>query len=295
MNLRVKSREQIETGTRGLGDICGTPGNRGMRNSVSKFLMYFLLMLLTMLQPLQARADEQARIRDASVCLNATIEVEKEYGIQEHLLTTISSVETGRWDATTRQNVAWPWTVNAQGKGTFYPSKAEAIRAVKKLQAQGVKSIDVGCMQINLSYHPDAFESLEEAFDPKANVTYAAKFLNNLYENRGNDWIKAAMAYHSSVPQKAQRYKKKLVKAYEKVKQAQNLRNQKQAKVKVAVAKIPGQMKPAARVHVEAPHITKVASNPKREARLIADAKAWREAKLAEYRQRKNKQLAAAD
>ena len=77
-----------------------------------------------MLQPLQARADEQARIRDASVCLNATIEVEKEYGIQEHLLTTISSVETGRWDAATRQNVAWPWTVNAQGKGTFYPSKA---------------------------------------------------------------------------------------------------------------------------------------------------------------------------
>lgn len=107
-----------------------------------------------MLQPIQARADEQARVRDAYACMNATIELEKEYQIQEHLLTTISSVETGRWDAATRQNVAWPWTVNAMGKGTFYPSKAEAIRAVKKLQAQGVKSIDVGCMQINLSYHP---------------------------------------------------------------------------------------------------------------------------------------------
>lgn len=293
MNLRVKSRKQIETGTSGLGDICGTRGNRGMRQGASKFLMYFLLMLLTMLQPLQARADEQARIRDAGVCLNATIEVEKEYGIQEHLLTTISSVETGRWDAATRQNVAWPWTVNAQGKGTFYPSKAEAIRAVKKLQAQGVKSIDVGCMQINLAYHPDAFDSLEEAFDPKTNVTYAAKFLNNLYETRGNDWIKAAMAYHSSVPQKAQRYKKKLVKAYEKVKQAQNLRKTKQTKV--AVAKIPGQKKNIARIHADTPHVTKVASNPQREARLIADAKAWREAKLAEYRQRKNSQLASAN
>lgn len=96
-----------------------------------------------MLQPIQARADEQARVRDAYACMNATIELEKEYQIQEHLLTTISSVETGRWDAATRQNVAWPWTVNAMGKGTFYPSKAEAIRAVKKLQAQGVKSIDV--------------------------------------------------------------------------------------------------------------------------------------------------------
>ena len=135
-----------------------------------------------MLQPIQARADEQARVRDAYACMNATIELEKEYQIQEHLLTTISSVETGRWDAATRQNVAWPWTVNAMGKGTFYPSKAEAIRAVKKLQAQGVKSIDVGCMQINLSYHPDAFENLEEAFDPKTNVAYGAKFLKNLYK-----------------------------------------------------------------------------------------------------------------
>lgn len=73
-----------------------------------------------MLQPIQARADEQARVRDAYACMNATIELEKEYQIQEHLLTTISSVETGRWDAATRQNVAWPWTVNAMGKGTFY-------------------------------------------------------------------------------------------------------------------------------------------------------------------------------
>lgn len=248
-----------------------------------------------MLQPIQAQADEQARIRDAYACMNATIELEKEYQIQEHLLTTISSVETGRWDAATKQNVAWPWTVNAMGKGTFYPSKAEAIRAVKKLQAQGVKSIDVGCMQINLSYHPDAFENLEEAFDPKTNVAYGAKFLKNLYENRGNDWIKAAMAYHSSVPKKALRYKKKLFTAYEKVKQAQNLRRQNQNTVKTAVAKIPGQLKKTARVHADAAHTATVASNPQREARLIADAKAWREAKLAEYRQRKSNRLAAAN
>lgn len=73
-------------------------------------------------------------------------------------------------------------------------------------------------MQINLAYHPDAFKSVEEAFDPEKNVEYGAKFLKNLYANRDNDWIKAAMAYHSSVPRKAQRYKKKLVSAYEMVK-----------------------------------------------------------------------------
>jgi len=53
--------------------------------------------------------------------------------------------------------LAWPWTINAQGKGQFFKTKAEAVKAIKNLQAQGVKSIDVGCMQINLSYHGKAF------------------------------------------------------------------------------------------------------------------------------------------
>ena len=143
--------------------------------------------------------------------MNATIELEQEYGIQKHLLTTISSVETGRWDAATKQNVAWPWTVNAQGKGHFYATKQQAINAVKRLKAQGVKSIDVGCMQINLAYHPDAFENLEEAFNPYKNVEYGAKFLSKLYEQKGN-WNKAATAYHSNAPIKAKKYAKKLFK-----------------------------------------------------------------------------------
>lgn len=63
------------------------------------------------------------------------------------------------------------------GKGRYFATKEEAVRAVKKLQAQGVKSIDVGCMQINLAYHGDAFDSIEDALDPETNVTYGAKFL----------------------------------------------------------------------------------------------------------------------
>ena len=56
-------------------------------------------------------------------------------------------------------------------------------------------------------YNMDAFDSIEDALDPETNVTYGAKFLRNLYEQK-RDWIKAAMAYHSSVPTKAQRYKR---------------------------------------------------------------------------------------
>lgn len=244
-----------------------------MRLFVSKILM-FLLILLMLIQPVQARAYAEFR-DDALVCMDATQKFEKEYQIKEHLLTTISSVETGRWNAERQQTIAWPWTVNAQGKGTFFKTKAEAVREVKRLQKAGVKSIDVGCMQINLAYHPNAFKSVEDAFDPKKNVEYSAKFLKNLYKKKGNDWIKAAMAYHSSVPTKAQRYKKKLASAYENVKQAYNARTSLFGKEGQKVSKTLAQN----RVYAK--------NKLKIEQKVANKANAWRQAKLEEYRRSK--------
>ena len=90
----------------------------------------------------------------------------------------------------------WPWTINAEGTGRFFESKAEAIAAVEALQARGVRSIDVGCMQVNLMHHPHAFASLDEAFDPQANAAYGARFLSALHHDLGA-WPAATAAYHS--------------------------------------------------------------------------------------------------
>lgn len=228
-----------------------------------------------LIQPVQAQAYSTIT-DDALVCMEATQKVEKEYKIKKHLLSTISSVETGRWNADQKQNLAWPWTVNARGKGMFFNSKAEAVAEVKRLQKAGVKSIDVGCMQINLAYHPDAFKSVEEAFDPQKNVEYGAKFLKNLYENRDHDWVKAAMAYHSSVPHKAQKYKKKLASAYEKVKMAQNDTS----------SKLFGKIEHTA-TKKEAKSAVLAKNKKVIDHTVAAKAKAWREAKLAEYRRNK--------
>ena len=50
--------------------------------------------------------------------------------------------------------------------------------------------------QVNLMYHPDAFTSLEDAFDPASNARYAARFLQQLYARTGT-WPAAASGYHS--------------------------------------------------------------------------------------------------
>ncbi len=93
----------------------------------------------------------------------------------------------------------WPWTVNAEGQGYFYDSKAQAVAAVQGMQRQGVRSIDVGCMQISLLYHPDAFASLEQAFEPAINADYGGRFLAQLHD-QANSWPKAVEMYHSATP-----------------------------------------------------------------------------------------------
>ena len=89
-------------------------------------------------------------------------------------------------------------------------TKAEVIAAVEALQAKGVRSIDVGCMQVNLMYHPQAFASLQEAFDPVANARYAARFLLELKSETGS-WDKATAWYHSATPEIGEPYQRKVM------------------------------------------------------------------------------------
>ena len=127
-----------------------------------------------------------------------------------NLLNAIGRVESGRTDKRDGVVKAWPWTINAEGKGTLYESKDDAIAAVNALRARGVTSIDVGCMQVNLAWHPDAFASLEDAFDPTINVRYAARFLRALYVETA-DWDVAAAYYHSKTPDLALAYQQKVL------------------------------------------------------------------------------------
>ena len=68
-------------------------------------------------QPLPVDAQDTVIIEEDFVCLNATMQAEEEYQIQKHLLTSISSIESGRWHNGQQEKAAWPWTVNVKGKG----------------------------------------------------------------------------------------------------------------------------------------------------------------------------------
>lgn len=115
------------------------------------------------------------------------------------LLQAIALTETGRVDPATGRIRPWPWAIDVDGDGQFFETREAAIVAVKAAQARGVKSIDVGCNQVSLMFHPNAFASLQDAFDPVSNARFAARFLNTLYAG-SHDWSRAIAAYHSETP-----------------------------------------------------------------------------------------------
>ncbi|MDN3568813.1 transglycosylase SLT domain-containing protein [Paeniroseomonas aquatica] len=143
-------------------------------------------------------------------CLAAIQTSERQQRLPPQLLRSIAVVESGRPDAATGRILPWPWAINVAGTGYFFASSQDAVAAVRDFQAKGVRSIDVGCAQVNLLHHPTAFASLESAFDPAVNADYAARFLKALHGGTGN-WPLAAAAYHSKVMERGLAYARRVL------------------------------------------------------------------------------------
>ncbi len=163
------------------------------------------LLLLAALLPVGASATEPA-----SACLDAAAVAERDWTLPPNMIAAIGRVERGRRAHLPGRVGPWPWTVNANGSGSYFATRAEAVSFVRNLQASGVRLIDVGCFQVDLFYHPAAFASLEEAFDPGANANYAARFLTALHTQTG-DWSSAVGRYHSGLALEGENYRLKVM------------------------------------------------------------------------------------
>ncbi len=160
---------------------------------------------------LDSRLDPGARREAAgALCDEAVALAENAENIPRHLLAAVAAAESGRPVAAGRSAEPWPWTVTAQGQGRYFATKPDAIEAVADLLGIGIGNIDVGCMQINLSYHPEAFASLDEAFDPLANAAYGAVYLRALFMATGS-WPEAIGRYHSATRQLNSAYRKRVL------------------------------------------------------------------------------------
>lgn len=156
----------------------------------------FALLFILVSTPLSA----QSTVRD---CEELATQIGQEAGLPQHLLPAIARIESGR--SLNGKHKAWPWALNHAGKGLYFETKTAALDYLRIATAKGRSNIDVGCMQINHYWHGQEFKSLERMIDPFQNVTYAAKFLRQLYKQHGS-WADAVQHYHSPDENRGTRY-----------------------------------------------------------------------------------------
>jgi hypothetical protein len=133
------------------------------------------------------------------LCGPAVARASASHNLPPGLLNAIAMVESGRLNPRTGNIKPWPWTIDANGTGYMYATEQAAEQAAASFEASGITSLDIGCLQVNLAQHPDAFQNLAQAFDPASNANYAASFLTSL-QQKFADWPQAIAAYHSQTP-----------------------------------------------------------------------------------------------
>ncbi|CDN46391.1 Lytic transglycosylase catalytic [Neorhizobium galegae bv. orientalis] len=127
---------------------------------------------------------------NSGVCEREIQAAAAKYGVPEGILYSVGLTETGRKGSLSA------YAMNVEGKAFFPPSQQAAMTTFYDAKRQGMKLIDIGCMQINHYFHGENFSSPEEMFDPKRNVEYAAKFLRNLHDKH-ETWTMAVARYHA--------------------------------------------------------------------------------------------------
>ena len=143
-------------------------------------------------------------------CVAAIATAEGAQNTPPGLLGAIARAESGRPIPPLPGLQPWPWAVNADGAAMYFDSKDAAVAWTRGALARGAQQVDVGCMQINLQSHPNAFATLDIAFDPGANARYAARFLSALQADAAGNWFVATGFYHSRTPVLAADYRERV-------------------------------------------------------------------------------------
>lgn len=124
------------------------------------------------------------------VCERQMAQAAAKHGVPLGMLYAVGLTESGN------RGSLQPYAMNIQGKAYFGTSAADVVQRLTQAQQEGVRLVDLGCMQINHHYHRAKFASLEAMIDPAQNVEYATRFLKELKEREGS-WTLAVARYHA--------------------------------------------------------------------------------------------------
>ncbi len=124
-------------------------------------------------------------------CMPFIGQAEAYYALPAGLLEAVALTESGQHGA------PYPWALNIGGQAIAAGTYREAAGLLRRADGRPRRDVAIGCMQIHMQYHLDSFVEPEWALDPRHNVWYGARFLDQLRRQYG-DWISAIAHYHGS-------------------------------------------------------------------------------------------------
>lgn len=157
----------------------------------------------------------------SGVCLGVDIpqayaNVARYSGVPKEILYAVALTESSRKVENTF--LPWPWTLNIEGTGMYFESKAEMIDSIGSAMFEGKRSIDIGALQINLKYHHHRFNEVSDMAIPEENLNVASEILLEQYFKCELDWWCAVGRYHSPGNKKrADAYSSRVRKWFEKL------------------------------------------------------------------------------
>ena len=84
---------------------------------------------------------------NAALCESAIAAGARRAGVPPQVLYAIALTETGRKSGGRVR--PYPWAINREGKGYWFKTREEALAFGQQSLAEGRRSFDVGCVQIN--------------------------------------------------------------------------------------------------------------------------------------------------
>ena len=121
---------------------------------IMSFRNFFCAMIIGSLGLASFAESSEADLCDQSIEQVASTSV-----VPRDVIFKIARLESGR--LIDGRHVSWPWSLNNGGKGYFLKDRATALSTLAQLKAQGKTNVDVGCMQLNIRWHSDFFNSPE--------------------------------------------------------------------------------------------------------------------------------------
>ena len=125
--------------------------------------------------------------------------------LDPYILYAVALVESAK--VSRRVAKPWPWALNRQGRAFIPSSLTEAKDILGGSLAKGVRSIDVGLMQVNVRWQGHRVGKPEELLDPATNLRVGADILAESIGSAPGNLVLGIGRYHAGFQDEARAYR----------------------------------------------------------------------------------------